>query len=232
MSSIKRLGLFGGLAAAVLLAGCASGRDAGVPIADVTATPLDRYAITTHETPDQVGLSVHADGVSGAQRQALAGFVDRWRASGGGLVTMQTPTDCPDAVGARAFAEAAVSTLGVLGVPYENVRVIGYAAGPQSKPVVLASFSRVVADVPDCRSIGWDNLTATKDNRPYTRFGCTVMANLAAQIADPSDLRGDTPMSPADNSRRTVVLNKYRDGKVTASDKDEQANGTVSQVKP
>ena len=66
------------------------------------------------------------------------------------------------------------------------MRVAGYDAGPQPKaPVVLASFSRVVADGPDCRNAPWDNLTATKDNEPYNRFGCALTANMAAQIADP-----------------------------------------------
>jgi pilus assembly protein CpaD len=146
---------------------------------------------------------------------------------------VQTPNDAADAPGARAYAEAAVSTLGVLGVPYDHVRMIGYAAGPQPKAVVLASFSRVVAEGPDCRSVPWENLTATKDNKPYNRFGCTLTANMAAQIADPSDLAGNTPLAPADSSRRMVVLAKYRDGKLTSSEKDEQASGSISSaVKP
>jgi len=225
----KRLGLLGGMAALALVAGCATRPEAPVIGREASpATPLDKYKIGLHEQPDQVGLAVHPEGISPAQREALAGFADRWRAAGGGMVTVQSPNDAPDAQGARAYAEAAVSTLGVLGVPYDHVRVIGYAAGPQPKAVVLASFSRVVVESPDCTSVPWENLTATKDNKPYNRFGCTLAANMAAQIADPADLYGNTPMAPADNSRRQVVIGKYRDGKVTSSDKDNQASGVVS----
>jgi pilus assembly protein CpaD len=229
----KRLALTGGLAALILVTGCATPNAPVLGQRADPATPLDQYAMGVHEAPDQVGLAVHAEGVNAAQRQALLEFTDRWRASGSGWVTVQTPNDAADAPGARAYAEAAVSTLGVLGVPYDHVRMIGYAAGPQPKAVVLASFSRVVAEGPDCRSVPWENLTATKDNKPYNRFGCTLTANMAAQIADPSDLAGNTPLAPADSSRRMVVLAKYRDGKLTSSEKDEQASGSISSaVKP
>ncbi len=232
MWSIKRLALVGGLCGAALLAACSTrpmveGSVIHAPM------PLDQYAVGLHEAPDQVALSVHGEGVSAAQRQALAAFAERWRAAGSGWITVQTPSDCGDAGVNKAYAEAAISTLGVLGVPYEHVRMIGYAAGPGARPVVLASFAHTVAEAPDCRDVPWENLTATKDNRPYHRFGCTLAANLAAQIADPNDLRGDTPMAPGDNTRRMVVLDKYRLGKITSSDKDEQASGSVSTtVKP
>ncbi len=230
---IKRAGLLGGLSAMALLGACASERPMVAGSVADAATPLDQYRMGLSETPDQVGLAVHPEGVNAAQRQALAGLVDRWRANGAGMVTVQTPNDAADPTGARAYAEAAVSTLGVLGVPYERVRVIGYAAGPQAKPVVLAGYSRAVAEAPDCRNVPWENLTATKDNKPYNRFGCTLAANMALQLADPGDLRGDTPMAPADNARRAVVMAKYRDGKVTSSEKDEQASGAISNaVKP
>jgi pilus assembly protein CpaD len=229
MSSTKRLALIGGLTALILTAGCATapvtptiGRRVDAP------TPLDQYAAGIRETPEQVGLAVHPEGVTATQRQALVEFAERWRAAGSGMITVQTPNDAADAAGARAYAEAAISTLGVLGVPYDHVQVIGYAAGPQPKMVVLASFLRSGVEIPDCRSVPWENLTATRDNKPYNRFGCTLTANMAAQLADPSDLAGNTPLAPADNSRRMVVLGKYRDGKVTASDKDTQASGVVS----
>jgi pilus assembly protein CpaD len=233
MWSINRFTALGGLAGLTLLAGCASPR-ADIPgqAAHVT-TPLDQFSASGRETPDQVALGVHADGVSASQREALAAFAGRWREGGGGAIVVQSPSDAADPAGARAFAEAAVSTLSVLGVPYDQIRVVGYAAGPGARPVVIAGFIRTTAEVPDCRRVPWDNLTATKDNKPYARFGCSLTANLAAQIADPGELAGGAALAPADAARRSAVFDKYREGHITSSDKNDQASGAVSTaVKP
>jgi len=229
MLSIKRLSLSACLSAAGLLAACASSH-APAPgrIADAP-TALDQYRIKTHDAPDQVGLTIHRDGLSPAQHDALAAFAARWRAADGAVVTLQVPSDAPDADAARTFVMAAESTLAVLGVPYDRLHTVSYIEGPAAKPLVLASFNTVVAEGPDCGKVGWENLSATKDNQPYKKFGCTLVANIAAQIADPRDLRGETALAPADNTRRMQILSGYRTGKVTASQKDSQANGAVSQ---
>ncbi len=228
MLSIKRLALCGCLFALASVAGCASTPPAQSARVDAV-TPLDQYRIKTHDAPDQLGLTVHAGGLSAAQHDALAEFAERWRSTGGALVTLQVPSDAPDPDAARSYVLAAESTLAVLGVPYDHVRTVTYVQGPAPKPLVLASFDTVVADAPDCNGVGWENLSATKNNTVYKRFGCTLVANLAAQIADPRDLRGQTALAPGDNSRRMKVIDNYRNGKVTASEKDTQASGAVSQ---
>ncbi len=227
MSSIKHLALLGSLCAIALVAGCASKPPAKGARIDAP-TPLDQYQIKTREVPDQVGLTIHAEGLSAAQHDALAAFAARWRAAGSGEITLQVPSDAPDQDAAKTFVLAAESTLAVLGVPYDHVRTVGYVQGSAPKALVQASFETVVAEAPDCKSVKWENLSATKDNQPYKKFGCTLTANLALQIADPRDLRGEVPLAPADNTRRMQILSNYRTGKVTASDKDSQANGAVS----
>lgn len=230
MSLIKPSTPFAALAALALLAGCASrpppaqGESAHAP------TPLEQFKITTHDAPDQLGLTVHAEGLSPAQRDALAAFAVRWRETDGGMVTLQAPSDAPNPDAARIFLMATESTLVVLGVPYDHMRAVSYVQGPAPKPLVLASFTKVVADAPDCNAVGWDNLSANKDNTTYRRFGCSMTANLAAQIADPRDLRGQTALAPADNTRRMQELDAYRKGTATSSAKDPQANGAISSV--
>ena len=231
MSSIKRppAVALAGLCVLALLAGCASvNPHAGEGARKDAQTPLDQYQVGTRETPDQLGLAVHREGLSASQHDALAAFVGRWRAAGGGTITLMTPSDAPDPEAARTFAMAAQSTLSVMGVPDDRIRPLTYAEGATPKPVVMLGFEAIAAVAPDCRSIPWENLSANKDNRAYNRFGCSLAANMAAQIADPRDLRGDTAMAPADNSRRMEVLSNYRTGKSTSTAKDAQANGAVS----
>ena len=227
MSSIKHTALLGSLCAMALVAGCAS--KPPVKGARIEApTPLDQYQIKTRDVPDQVGLTIHAEGLSAAQHDALAAFAARWRIAGSGMITLQVPSDAVDVDSARSFVLAAESTLAVLGVPYDHVRTVNYVQGPAPKALVQASFDTVVAEAPDCKSVKWENLSATKDNQVYKKFGCTLTANLALQIADPRDLRGDVPLAPGDNTRRMQILSNYRNGKMTASEKDTQANGAVS----
>jgi pilus assembly protein CpaD len=227
MSSIKRLTVSGGLCALALVSACATQPPAQSARIDAP-TPLDQHQIKTHNAPDQVGLTIHAEGLSSAQHDALAAFAGRWRAAGGAMVTLQIPSDAPDPDQARTFALAAQSTLAVFGVPYDHLRTLSYIQGAAPKPLMLASFTTVVADAPDCASVPWGNLSAVGSNAAYDRFGCTLAANLASQIADPGDLRGQGTLAPGDNARRMQILGNYRTGKVTASEKDSQASGAVS----
>ena len=55
-----------------------------------------------------------------------------------------------------------------------------------------------------------------------------MTANIAAQIANPRDLIAPAVMTPGDNGRRAVVLDKYRKGDITSSAKDDQADGKTS----
>ncbi len=92
---------------------------------------------------------------------------------------------------------------------------------------LLASYDRFDAQGPNCSS-GWGDLTATGHNSTFGHFGCAVTANVAAQIANPRDLIAPAVMTPGDNVRRAVVLDKYRRGEVTSSAKDDQADGKTS----
>jgi pilus assembly protein CpaD len=207
------------------LAACASS-----PPREASVLPTEHYAIQVEEVPDQLALAVHAEGLSARQQAALSDFAARWREAGGGLVEVKSPADAADADQARSMAYAVQSQLQALGVPTERIQLAAYQAGyGDGHGPVLASFRRLTAQGPDCRG-GWGNLTSTNSNEPYHHFGCALTANLAAQIADPHDLVSPPGLAPADNTRRQTVLAKYRDGKITASEKDDQASGAVSQA--
>jgi len=212
------------LLTALALAGCATHAPEGFK--DNAVLPTEHYTARVEETPDQVALAVHAEGLSQAQRSALSDFAARWRVAGGGAVTVTAPVDAANPDVARSMAYAVQSHLEVLGVPSDHIRLASYQSGDPKAPV-LASFNKAVAVGPDC-SGGWDNLTSTMSNEPYHHFGCALTANLAAQVADPRDLVTPPDLAPGDNSRRQVILAKYREGKATASEKDDQASGAVS----
>jgi pilus assembly protein CpaD len=96
---------------------------------------------------------------------------------------------------------------------------------------ILVGFTGFEAVVPQCGQV-WNNLMATRDNRVQSNFGCAVTANMAAQIANPSDIVTPQPMDPADATRRSVVMGKYRAGEITSTARDSNSSGAISRVVP
>lgn len=212
------------LLAAALLGGCgslATGYDEKAPL-----TPLHQYTINVEETPDRLAMTPHAEGLSAAQRVALIGFVSRWRgATGAGDIAVQVPAGGDQAAIAKTASDV-MGALQALGVPSQAVRIGDYNA-VAGEERVLASFSSLEARGEDC-SRRWNNLTSTAGNNASEHFGCTVTANLAAQIADPRDLIAPSAIGSSDAGRRMNVLDKYRRGEITSTTRDDQAVGTIS----
>ena len=209
------------------LGACESDRPDAHNLAAVTAT--ERYAINVRTAPEEMKLAAHAGGLSANQADALRTFTDDWRQSNGGEVTVKSPEHGPDPAGAYRTANDARDFLIAQGIGASQVHIVGYEAnGDGGAPIVL-SFMRYVAEGPICGR-AWTDLARAGANREYPEFGCAITANMAAQIAYPADLTAPRAMERSDAARREVVTERYRQGAVTSTAKDQQANGTVSNV--
>ncbi len=213
------------------LSACASAKPAPVaPLATANPapkTPIDKYTPRAAPASQEVAFAIHTQGLSPNQQAALGDVVTRWKASGGGELTVRVPSDSADPVTARRSADAICAFLQQLGVPAGMIRMAGYpTAGADGAPIVVA-FNVLAPVVADC-STAWDSLTATKSNAPYRTFGCAEEANIAQMVANPHDLIAPAPETPADNGRLEVVMTKYRQGQTTSSAVDSQASGKVS----
>jgi pilus assembly protein CpaD len=212
------------LAGLLLLAGCAHA-DPDAVARSMMPTSLDAWSGTIQVTPqpDEIRLAAHPTGLSGNQARALSEFHSRWMQAEGGVITVAAPNQGGYRVGSETRAY-----LMSQGAPAEKVLLIGYdAADPADAPVVVG-FKRYSVATPNCGS--WDSLVRTFDNGSMGNLGCAVTSNMAVQLANPEDLLAPRTMDPADPGRRAVVLDKYRRGEVTASAKDAQASGAVSQA--
>lgn len=213
------------IAALASLSACASTK---APDRLVEArTPTEHYPITAKASQQEVRLAVHAQGLSGTQADALAQFAQDWSDAGGGTITLRAPTGGPDAGAAFRTVEGARSFLIDQGVPADRLVVAGYDAKGAPGGVLHVSYEAYRAVVPSCGK-AWVNIAHSMTNEVQPNFGCAVSANMAAQIANPADLVRPEHSTPADAARRTVVLDKYRKGQITASEKDDQAKGVVS----
>jgi len=213
------------IAALASLSACASTK---APDRLVQAkTPTEHYQAKAVAEPREVRLAVHAQGLSGPQAEALAQFAQDWADADGGTIILRAPTGGPDAGASFRTVEGARSFLIDQGVPADRLIVTGYDAKGAPGGVLHISYEAYRAVVPSCGKT-WVNIARSMTNEVQPNFGCAVTANMAAQIADPADLVRPQRSTPADAARRAVVLDKYRKGQITASEKDDQAKGVVS----
>ncbi|WP_304166117.1 CpaD family pilus assembly protein [Phenylobacterium aquaticum] len=189
--------------------------------------PTEHYQAQAVESPQELRLAVHAQGLSTNQANALTGFVQAWMQGEGGVITLSAPTRGGDAQAAFRTGEGARTYLIAQGVPADRIQVAGYDATGLIEAPLKIGYTRYEAVIPACGR-EWQNLASTKTNEVQSNFGCAVTANMAAQIANPGDLLRPRDMTPADAARRAVVLDKYRKGQVVSSEKDSQAQGVVS----
>jgi len=229
MSSNRSLRLIVGLtalAASALLAGCATATK--VPPKEAI-NPTDQYPLRASETPGQIRLAAHPQGLSDAQRAAVEDLADRWLQEGGGPVTIRVPNTGVDPRSAEVTSSQTAALLRSLGVPDENIRRVAYDASGEGVAPIVVAYSTYNAEIPRC-GLKWENLSTNGQNKPMGNFGCAVSANMAAQIANPADIVQPRAMDPADAGRRTTVIEKYRQGQTTAAATETGATGTISSI--
>ena len=206
-----------------LAAGCAAA-PRGEPPRLEALTPTEQFALEVRSTVDEILLAPHGR-LSPAQEAALADLAGRWREAGEGPILVHAEAAVEPAL---QTAHAAAQALQAAGVPSAFVKVAPFEPAVEAPPgPVRVGYSRLVATGPQCANL-WDNLTKTKRNAPYASFGCATTANLAAQIADPRDLVAPRASYPADAARRAAVLDKYRKGQPTGTERSDDERGDVS----
>ena len=224
----KALTLFATAGLAAALSACAS---TGGPVGPEPLTPTQQFTIDVKQQPQEMRLAVHGTGVSQNQAYVLGALAHDWVQSERGVITLQSPARGSDAGAAYRTATGARDVLVASGVSPDKVLIVSYEPAADAEAPVIVSFVRYVAEGPNCGR-AWENLTSTAQNRATAGFGCAVTANIAAQIGDPADLVQPRELAPADAARRQTVLDHYRQGVVTSSAKDGQADGAISKVVP
>jgi pilus assembly protein CpaD len=170
--------------------------------------------------------------LNASQRAEVAQFGHRWRREATGGVAIELPVGATNERAAAETVHTIRSILAATSVPPRGIIVRGYPApGPNIAPIRV-SFPRVVAQAGPCglwpEDIGPSFTRSHFENEPIWNHGCSTQRNLANMVDDPADLvqpRGETP---ADNARRTTVLEKYRAGQATATTYPDNSAGKIS----
>ena len=87
---------------------------------------------------------------------------------------------------------------------------------PDASPPIRVSYMATKAYTDRCGR--WpDDMLESTDNKHYEDFGCAYQNNLAAQVANPTDLLGPRRMSPIDAENRDVAIGDYKSHNVSGS---------------
>jgi pilus assembly protein CpaD len=215
---------------ALVLTGCKTlDEEPGAHVAGWTLVdPTQRHPIMVSQQPSTMNVRVArgSQGLTPAQKGQVAGFLERYRAadSGNSKLVIGVPSGSPNESAAVRAVGDMRELITAYGFAEANVVIEPYRDRDASAPLRL-SYMRFVAEGPECGR--WtSNLAEDSRNLPYPNFGCAQQRNLAAQVANPADLLGPRTVDPADAERRSVVFDKYRQGKITGAEKslDERVN--------
>jgi pilus assembly protein CpaD len=221
----------------VMLAACSE--TTGSVATPASAVPEDyrlRHPIAIQEADRSVVLFVgHArGGLSEAQRTDVAGLARSWVAEGTGAIIVDVPVSTSNARAAESAAREARALLEAGGVPRDAIKLRHYTPyDMRTLATVRLTYPKMTAVTGPCgvwpESLG-PSITNPSylENKSYYNFGCAYQRNMAAMVANPSDLVQPRPETPAYTVRRTEGFEKYRKGTTTATDYPEGDKAKLS----
>lgn len=173
--------------------------------------------------------------LNATQRADVSAFAQTWKRDSTGGIIIEVPNGSPNQHAASQAAREAQSILVASGMPPQTVAVRSYMPeDPAQLPTLRLSYSAIKADAGPCGLWPTDLGPAPEpfyaSNKPYWNLGCANQRNLAAMVDNPADLvqpRGETP---AWTSRRTRVVERYRQGQSPETTYPNPNRGTLSQV--
>ncbi|GGD21604.1 CpaD family pilus assembly protein [Pyruvatibacter mobilis] len=190
------------------------------------------HPITVDEQAATLMIHVAPDSVSLMDEDIarIDHFAARYKARGNGPMVLSIPDGAPNR-GAVSRAVAEVETrLDSHAVGPNRLRLSHYrASGSAHTAPLILSFTQYVATPSPCGN--WsEDYAFNPRNTASPNFGCASRNNLAVMVADPGDLVAPRGEDPADVQRRETILERYRQGETTQTERAEEESSAISQV--
>ena len=233
--SLRFAGVLIGLS--TILGGCHYASDQYVASGAADDYRLRHPIALTEATKTTVVFVGHGrGGLTATQRDDVMGLARTWVREGTGGVLAEVPVDSPNAKAAASTMHEIRSVLMAGGVPANGIATRSYRpANPQELTPIRLSYTRIAATAGPCGT--WpDDLGPNIDNplynenKQYYNFGCATQRNLAAMVANPSDLVQPRSEGPAYTMRRTEGFEKYRQGNSSATSYPEGEKAKLSDI--
>jgi pilus assembly protein CpaD len=200
------------ITATALLAGCAS-RDS-VTVGSIPDDYRTNHPIVISEKEQTLDLPVAASarGATKGQSETLKGFLANYDRTAAPVLKILTPSGSANGVAASEAGRDFVSIARASGVPSTRIMVMSYQAAPEEVAApVRVSYAAMRAHTDKCGR--WpEDMLESSENKHYANYGCSYQKNLAAQIANPTDLLGPRKQSTIDAANRGVVIGDYQQG--------------------
>jgi len=217
---------------ALFLCSCNSDQQiTGTP--DVSPDYRLRHPITLQESSHamEIFIGTNRGELNPTQRAEVLSFGLGWKREATGGIVVDRPIGSSNERASSDAMREILSILAASGMPADSVLMRTYPATGPNLATVRLSYPKISAQAGPCglwpRDIGPTFNREFFENQPIWNAGCATQHNLAAMIDNPADLvqpRGETAASTA---RRTVVLEKYRQGQ----DPSTQASSGASSAK-
>ncbi|MEL7452636.1 MAG: CpaD family pilus assembly protein [Pseudomonadota bacterium] len=217
------------LAAGLGLSACGTVPPA-VPVEYLDKPVFERHDIGVKERTEVLKIELDPQNTTlpGVDRRRIESFLRAYNDYGHGPLTMLLPEGSANPQNTVRAVTDARNLAFAYGVEYHEIDG-GSSIATEGPAILYMSFKRFEAIAPECQSFGEVDFGATRSNNDLPTLGCSVRTNMAAMIADPSDLLGQRELEPGDAVRRQITFDQYRAGESTASERNEGESGTVSE---
>ena len=207
-----------GAAALALLAGCAMGPRDSVVVGSIPDDYRTNHPIVIAEKDQVIDLPVGASdrGMTAGQRASLDGFFADYDRSAAPPVSILVPVGAANDIAASHAGNDFARLAKASGVPEGRILISSYQSPtPEISAPVRVAYTAMKAQTGKCGR--WpEDILESSENKHYADFGCSYQNNLAAQIANPSDLLGPRKQTSIDAERRSIVIDDYRNAPVYA----------------
>jgi pilus assembly protein CpaD len=227
-----RLLAVGGLAS--LLAGCYQ-----TQVAQQAPYPADyreRHPITLKEGDRSVAvfLGRNRGGLNPSQRADVLSFAQLWKREATSGIVVDVPKGGSTAHAAADSMREIHSIFAASGVPRNAVYVRSYKPSPTALASIKLNYTKLTAQAGPCgqwpEDLGPTASSGHDSNRPYWNLGCASQRNLAAMVDNPADLVQPRGEQPAFAARRSVAIDKYRQGQSPSGTYTGYDTGKISDL--
>jgi pilus assembly protein CpaD len=197
-----------------LTSGCASYNRDHFTVGSVPDDYRTRHPIVVseNETARDIIIPRYSQKLPQRGRDLVREMGIKFKQAGSQSIAILIPAGAANEAAARRSASDAVKELTELGIKTSRIVIKHYdASGHGSSATMRVVFTDLTASV-DSQCGQWDeDIIDTSENKNYANFGCATQNNLAQMIANPADLLGPRAMSEIDSTKRTAVINDWRE---------------------
>ena len=228
-----RAGLIAGLAASLAACNTTTATDTTGGIPDDYRA---RHPISLKEGKKTLVLFVgHGrGGLSPTQRAEVLAFAQNWRRDATGGVTIDRPVGGATERAANDSLRETMSIITQAGVPNNGIGIRTFDAAGQKSSWLRLHYPLMVAHAGPCGlwpdDVGADYNVKHFENKEYYNFGCAQQRNIAAMVANPSDLVQPRAETPAYEGKRTYQMDKWRKGESPATTYSDAQKGAISDL--